>query len=112
MQQIGSRIYKTLISEATVVTSGWTIGATSAIAKENKDCFKKYPLSTLFTATISGFFCAVGASIVGSFMPPPARLSIPIVATVSSVYHLTNNDAKEKRSIEISINLPQANMKD
>lgn len=65
-------------------TAGFTYGFVTEV-EFNKN-FNNEALSQLFSASISGFLCSIGAEIVGSLMPMGIRAIVPLILTGVSLH--------------------------
>lgn len=88
-------IVKNLNSENVIVGSGFMIGFMYDF-KFNKKTLDN-PLSTILNSLIGGFFCSLGASIVGSIIPYPYRMIIPCVATASCIKYKYDDFKNNKK---------------
>ena len=88
MQNI-TDIIKELNKDRAIILSGFALGFLWTF-KANKKTLK-YPLSTIFNGSINGFFCSIGALIVGIFIPFQIRFIIPMACASSIVYSKVND---------------------
>lgn len=96
-------LFTTLNSQNTVRTSGFLLGFIHAI-KFNKQTLD-HPLVTVWNASWEGVITTIGASIVGSFLPPNMRFFIPLITVVACI-HYKISDLKKNKKKRSSINIP------
>ena len=77
MQSLLARTITCLNSEEVILPSGFAIGFASGFI--DRDTLV-YPLTSIFTSSISGFFCAMGAGLVYNVVPLQARFVFPFAA--------------------------------
>ncbi|QKF94212.1 hypothetical protein QKU48_gp0754 [Fadolivirus algeromassiliense] len=102
-----------LNNDSAVVTSGFMIGFMHEL-KFNESTLQN-PLSTIFSASISGFITSLGASVVGSILPQQMRFIIPIAAVTSCSYYKykdlkgpkSTNNNKNNDKINFNLNVSQ-----
>lgn len=85
------KLYYTANSEITVINSGFALGFVHTIDREN---IVTKPLTTIFCGTIFGGFTMIGATFVGSIMPPHIRFIIPLAVCMSCAHHIRNGKRK------------------
>ena len=83
------KLLNVLNSEAVVLSSGFMFGFINGIGF-NKDTLHS-PLSTLFNASVYGFFTYLGVGFVSVFLPQPLHFLIPTLTASSCVYHKYND---------------------
>jgi hypothetical protein len=78
MQSLLARAITCLNSEEVILPSGFAIGfGTVFITRDTLE----NPLSSIFGSSIYGFFCSMGAGLVGNLVPLPFRFVFPLAAS-------------------------------
>jgi hypothetical protein len=91
----------TLNSESVVVLSGFMIGFVNRV-KFNTNTLEN-PLSSLFDASVLGFFTSLGAKIVASFLPSNLKFMIPTLAVLSCIYYKVTDFKKDNNKKIFSV---------
>jgi hypothetical protein len=77
MQSLLARTITCVNSEEVILPSGFAIGFGTGFITRNT---LENPLSSIFGSSICGFFCSMGAGLVGNVVPPPFRFVFPLAA--------------------------------